>query len=197
MRISAIIAAGLWKFLRYNACFIAPRVPLLPFTIAASPPGYKGLKYSGIGIGRGSGGIACGAGALYPLHPRIVDGSGGGGWIMTRTRGFYLLDLTVGIFLLLAVGSLYAHLVFRANQAATCLAAVRSEVRLEQSVLLSMPGRTHGVHTRHWVLQMVGPRPSPSSGVPEGFHWESIRPVKEKAGPILFALVPNYRGGRK
>jgi hypothetical protein len=116
---------------------------------------------------------------------------------MRRVRGFYLLDLTVGIFLLLAIGSLYAHLVFRANQAAAHLAAVRSEARLEQSALLRLPGRSGRTQAHHWVMQMVGPQPSPSSGLPAGFHWAAIRSAKEKTGPILYGLVSNGRGGMK
>ena len=114
---------------------------------------------------------------------------------MRLARGFYLLDLTIGIFMILVVGSVFAHVLFEANRAATHLTIIRSEARAEQSTLLALPNGHLLAHSHRWIIHTAGTQYPMSPGVPSGFHWAVIRPAKGVNGPQLYGLVSSGRGG--
>lgn len=116
---------------------------------------------------------------------------------MRLARGFYLLDLTIGIFMILAVGSVFAHVLFEANRAATHLTIIRSEARAEQSTLLALPNGHALTHSHRWIIHTTGTGSPMPPGVPSGFHWLTIRPAKGVNGPRLYGLVSSGQGGAR
>lgn len=116
---------------------------------------------------------------------------------MRLTRGFYLLDLTIGIFMVLAVGSVFVHVLFEANRAATHLTIIRSEARAEQSTLLGLPNGHALAHGHRWIIHTARTGYPMSPGVPSGFHWVTICHAKVVNGPRLYGLVSSGQEGAR
>ena len=113
---------------------------------------------------------------------------------MRLNRGFYLLDLTIGIFMILVVGSVFAHVLFDANRAAIHLTIIRSEARAEQSALLASPNGHLLRHSNRWIIHTAGTQHPMSPEVLSGSHWVVICPANGVSGPQLYGLVLSGAG---
>ncbi len=125
---------------------------------------------------------------------------------MNRSRGFFMFDLTLAIVLLLALASVFVHVVWLYNRDCGRLAAMRIAARNEQTMLYRATMRPQGAAAKQWVAGagVIGPAKMPSRGsqpLPVGSHWVAIHAAGHSPGPTLYALAlsPQTKrmGGKK
>ena len=120
---------------------------------------------------------------------------------MNRSRGFFMFDLTLAIVLLLAMASVFVHVVWLYNRDCVRLAAIRNAARNEQTMLYRATTRLRGAVGKQWVIMPAKAPIRASRAWPVGSHWVAIHSADNSAGQTLYALtlVPRTtrRGGTK
>ena len=115
---------------------------------------------------------------------------------MARRRGFFLLDLTLAIVLIVALASVFSHLVWLYNRDCGRLAAIRNAARNEQTMLYHATGRPRGAVGRQWVIMPAKAPIRASRALPVGSHWIAIHSADNSAGRTLYALTLSLRTKR-
>jgi hypothetical protein len=115
---------------------------------------------------------------------------------MRQNRGFFLMDLTLGIVLAVAVASLLAHFMWLYKRDCLRLAAVRDAARNEQATLYrATRGQRAGVGGQ-WLIKPVNVGISATRTLPVGSHWIAIQSANDSAAPTLYALALSPRAAR-
>ena len=125
---------------------------------------------------------------------------------MNRSRGFFMFDLTLAIVLLLAVASVFVHVVWLYNRDCGRLAAMRSAARNEQTILYRAVMRPQEAAAKQWitgpgVIRLAKMSSRGGQALPGGSHWVAIHGAGHSAGQTLYALALAPRtkrtGGKK
>ena len=120
---------------------------------------------------------------------------------MNRSRGFFMFDLTLAIVLLLAMASVFVHVVWLYNRDCGRLAAMRSAARNEQTMLYRATTRSPEAPAKQWGIGPAKMSSRGSQALPGGSHWVAIHGAGHSAGQTLYALALAPRtkrtGGKK